>query len=139
MDCLYCEHGEKMNSFTYHICDLSVSELYLNQEQSYPGRCILLLKRHAEEYFELTAEERVGLQEDLYKTTKALETVYHPDKINMGVYGDTVRHFHIHVVPKYKGGLDWNGIFQMNANKVYPSTEDLAQTAEKIRSAILKF
>ena len=65
MGCLYCEKNEKMQGFTYPVCELSTSDLYLNREQSYPGRCILVLRRHAEEFCELTKEERVALQEDL--------------------------------------------------------------------------
>lgn len=112
MGCLYCEKNEKMQGFTYPACELSTSDLYLNREQSYPGRCILVLRRHAEEFCELTKEERVALQEDLARVTAALKKLYQPGKINLGVFGDTVRHFHIHIVPKYADGLDWNGIFQ---------------------------
>ena len=111
MGCLYCEKNEKMQSFTYPVCELSTSDLYLNREQSYPGRCILVLRRHAEEFCELTKEERAALQEDLARVTAALKKLYQPGKINLGVFGDTVRHFHIHIVPKYADGLDWNGIF----------------------------
>ena len=72
MGCLYCEKNEKMQGFTYPACELSTSDLYLNREQSYPGRCILVLRRHAEEFCELTKEERVALQEDLARVTAAL-------------------------------------------------------------------
>lgn len=106
MGCLYCEKNEKMQSFTYPVCELSTSDLYLNREQSYPGRCILVLRRHAEEFCELTKEERAALQEDLARVTAALKKLYQPGKINLGVFGDTVRHFHIHIVPKYADGLD---------------------------------
>ena len=105
MGCLYCEKNEKMQGFTYPVCELSTSDLYLNREQSYPGRCILVLRRHAEEFCEMTKEERVALQEDLARVTAALKKLYQPGKINLGVFGDTVRHFHIHIVPKYADGL----------------------------------
>ena len=137
MGCLYCEKNEKMQSFTYPVCELSTSDLYLNREQSYPGRCILVLRRHAEEFCELTKEERVALQEDLARVTAALKKLYHPGKINLGVFGDTVRHFHVHVVPKYDDGLDWNGIFQMNANAKYPEEKDLEAAAKQLREEIL--
>ena len=136
MDCLYCEQGEKMQSFTYPVGSLSVTDLYLHREQSYPGRCILVLKRHAEEYDQLTAEERTALQEDLFRVTSALQKIYHPGKINLGVFGDTVRHFHIHIVPKYTGELDWNGMFHMNPGQVYPSETELKAAAETLKAAL---
>ena len=136
MGCLYCEKNEKMQSFTYPVCELSTSDLYLNREQSYPGRCILVLRRHAEEFCELTKEERAALQEDLARVTAALKKLYQPGKINLGVFGDTVRHFHIHIVPKYADGLDWNGIIQMNANAKYPEEKDLEAAAKQLREEI---
>ena len=136
MGCLYCEKNEKMQSFTYPVCELSTSDLYLNREQSYPGRCILVLRRHAEEFCELTKEERAALQEDLARVTAALKKLYQPGKINLGVFGDTVRHFHIHIVPKYADGLDWNVIFQMNANAKYPEEKDLEAAAKQLREEI---
>mgnify|MGYP002533042522 FL=1 len=136
MGCLYCEKNEKMQSFTYPVCELSTSDLYLNREQSYPGRCILVLRRHAEEFCELTKEERAALQEDLARVTAALKKLYQPGKINLGVFGDTVRHFHIHIVLKYADGLDWNGIFQMNANAKYPEEKDLEAAAKQLREEI---
>ena len=136
MGCLYCEKNEKMQGFTYPVCELSTSDLYLNREQSYPGRCILVLRRHAEEFCELTKEERVALQEDLARVTAALKKLYQPGKINLGVFGDTVRHFHIHIVPKYADVLDWNGIFQMNANAKYPKEKDLEAAAKQLREEI---
>lgn len=80
MGCLYCEKNEKMQSFTYPVCELSTSDLYLNREQSYPGRCILVLRRHAEEFCELTKEERAALQEDLARVTAALKKLYQPGR-----------------------------------------------------------
>lgn len=50
--------------------------------------------------------------------------------------GYTVRHFHIHIVPKYADGLDWNGIFQMNANAKYPEEKDLEAAAKQLREEI---
>ena len=131
--CPYCENGEKLNGFAYHVCDLKGTKLYLFREQSYKGRCLLVLNRHAEEYAELTKDERITLQEDLFKVTTALHKILKPGKINLGSYGDTVRHFHYHIVPKYEGELDWNGVFQMNPNKIYPSDEELELLAKEIR------
>ena len=47
-----------------------------------------------------------------------------------------MRHFHIHIVPKYADGLDWNGIFQMNANAKYPKEKDLEAAAKQLREEI---
>lgn len=134
--CPYCEQGQKLNSFAYPVCSLGTTELYLFREQSHPGRCLLVLGRHAEEYTQLTLNERQGVQQDLYRVTCALEALFHPDKINLGVFGDTVRHFHIHVVPKYVGGPDWGGMFQMDLGAVRPDDRQLEARAQALRAQL---
>lgn len=135
-NCPYCQKGDKLDSFAYPVCQLEGSFLYLFREQSYLGRCLLVLNRHAEEYSQLSEEERSILHRDLYRVTCALEKLFHPDKINLGVFGDTVRHFHIHIVPKYSGQLDWGGMFQMNPDQKKPSPSELEDTARQIRLAL---
>ena len=134
MSCLYCEKGDKLRGFAIEICQLKSTILYLFKEQSYTGRCVLVLKRHAEEVFELTGQEKEGFIEDLCLATEAIHEIFKPDKINCGIYGDTVKHLHIHIVPKYDGQLDWNSTFQMNPNKNYLSENEYAQITEKIKT-----
>ena len=83
MGCLYCEKNEKMQSFTYPVCELSTSDLYLNREQSYPGRCILVLRRHAEEFCELTKEERAAIAQKIAEITAAVQA--EADKIDAAI------------------------------------------------------
>lgn len=40
------------------------------------------------------------------------------------MYGDNVKHIHVHIVPKTKDGLDWNGVFQMNPRKTYLADDE---------------
>lgn len=134
--CPYCRQDETLDSFAYFVCELSSTKLFLFREQSYRGRCLLALNRHAEEYSQLTRQERSQFQEDLYRVTQALDTLYHPGKVNLGVFGDTARHFHIHIVPKYPGGLDWGGTFQMNPNQYYPTQHDLETTAAQLKQLL---
>ena len=39
-------------------------------------------------------------------------------KINYAIYGDLVSHFHVHVVPKQRDGLQWGGPFTDTLPKV---------------------
>ncbi|WP_242863607.1 MULTISPECIES: HIT family protein [Anaerotruncus] len=136
MNCLYCEKGEKLESFTLKICELKTTILYLFKEQSYRGRVVLVLKRHAEELFELTRQEQEDFIADLCLVTKAASNLFAADKINCGMYGDTVKHLHVHVVPKKEGKLDWNGIPQMNPNQVYLTDEEYEEMIRAYRDYI---
>lgn len=136
MQCMYCEKGEKLNSAGIKICELKACVLYLNREQSYLGRLILVLKDHKEELFELDAQERADFMDDICIAGRAMTELYAPDRINYGMFGDNVKHVHVHIVPKRKDELDWNGVFQMNPRKTYLKEGDYEEIVQSYRRMI---
>ncbi len=114
VNCGYCMRDEHLDAFGIFICDLKVSSLILFREQSHPGRCIVAYKDHVSEIVDISAEERAAFMEDVNRAAKAIHAAFHPDKLNYGAYGDTGCHLHVHLVPKYRDGFEWGGVFQMN-------------------------
>lgn len=131
--CGYCMRGELLEKFGIYICDLNVSSLILFKEQSKPGRCIVAYKDHVSELVNINAEERAAFMEDIATAANAIHKAFHPDKVNYGAYGDTGCHLHMHIVPKYKDGDEWGGVFQMNPQKVFLTEEEYAAMIEKIK------
>ena len=137
-NCFYCENGEKLRSLMIEICGLPHSIVYLNRDQKHPGRCIVALKGHKTEYFQLTPEENAGYFAEVSQVARAIDALYHPDKINYATYGDGVPHVHVHVVPKYKDGLHWGKPFDDSVPKVLLSDEEYAAMVKALREEILK-
>ncbi len=137
-NCFYCENGEKLRSLMIEICELPHSIVYLNRDQKHPGRCIVALKGHKTEYFQLTPEENAGYFAEVSQVARAIDALYHPDKINYATYGDGVPHVHVHVVPKYKDGLHWGKPFDDSVPKVLLSDEEYAAMVKALREEILK-
>lgn len=135
-NCAYCAGGELLDKFGIKICDLDVSQLILFKEQSKPGRCIVAYKDHVSEIVDISEEERNRFLADIVKAAKALHKAFHPNKINYGAYGDTGCHLHMHLVPKYEGGDEWGGVFQMNPDKVYLSDAEYEEMISKIKSCL---
>ena len=133
-NCGYCMRGELLEQFGIYICDLGVSSLILFKEQSHPGRCIVAYKDHVSEIVNITDEERSAFFADGDRAAKAIHAVFHPDKLNYGAYGDTGCHLHVHLVPKYKDGFEWGGVFEMNPKRVYLSEQEYADMIAKIRA-----
>lgn len=133
-NCGYCMKDSHLDPFGIYICDLDASVLVLFKEQSHPGRCIVAYKDHVGEMVELSDEERNAFFADVNRVAKALHAAFHPDKINYGAYGDTGRHMHFHLVPKYKDGPEWGGVFQMDPKQTYLSQEEYAEMIAKIKA-----
>ena len=133
-NCAYCMRGELLDKFGIFICDLQVSSLILFKEQSKPGRVIVAYKDHVSEIVNISEEERNLFMADVTRAAKALHAAFKPNKVNYGAYGDTGCHLHMHLVPKYEGGDEWGGVFQMNPGKVYLTDEEYAEMIEKIKA-----
>lgn len=75
------------------------------------GHLLIISKQQHRDFFELTGEEKKELP-DLIKTAKSLiEKEHTPTGYNIGMNcgasaGQTVFHFHCHVIPRYDGDMD---------------------------------
>ena len=133
-NCGYCMRGELLGQFGIYICDLSVSSLILFKEQSHLGRCIVAYKDHVSEIVNISDEERNAFFADVNRAAKAIHSAFHPDKVNYGAYGDTGCHLHMHLVPKYKDGFEWGGVFEMNPKQKFLSEQEYNELIEKIKA-----
>jgi diadenosine tetraphosphate (Ap4A) HIT family hydrolase len=75
-----------------------------------PGHLLLLTRRHAEHWFEATADERAALLELVDAGKRLLDERYRPDGYNIGINvgeaaGQTVMHLHVHLIPRYRGDV----------------------------------
>ena len=132
-NCGYCMRGELLDKFGIYICDLRVSSLILFKEQSKPGRVIVAYKDHVSEIVNISEEERNLYFADVTQAANALHKAFSPKKVNYGAYGDTGCHLHFHLVPKYEGGDEFGGVFQMNPGKVYLTDAEYKEMIQKIK------
>ncbi|WP_182185787.1 HIT family protein [Pectinatus frisingensis] len=138
INCAYCGNDEVLAGFGMFICSLPVSRVYLFKEQSHKGRCIVAYKEHIGDITELDNKDIAGYYQDIAKVSRALYEIFIPDKINYGVYGDTAKHIHTHLVPKYKDKFEWGGVFAMNPDNVYLTDTEYAEIIEQIRAVLRK-
>ena len=75
-----------------------------------PGHSLIITKQIRKDYFELTPEEQQELTDVITKVKENILKEYSPDGYNIGMNcgeaaGQTVFHFHCHVIPRYKGDM----------------------------------
>lgn len=132
-NCAYCMNNELVDAFGIKICDLPASQLYLFKEQSHRGRVIVAAKKHVSEMTALTDEERSAFFADVNHAGEVLHSVFKPDKVNYGAYGDTGCHLHFHLVPKYKDDFEWGGTFEMNPKRKFLTDDEYKEMVDLIR------
>lgn len=135
-DCLYCQNNETLHSLMLEVTELSVSRVFIFKEQTYKGRCLVAYKDHVDDLNLLSDDNRNAFMDDVARVTRAMQKLFHPDKINYGAYSDTLEHLHFHLVPKYAGGPDFGCVFRMNPQNIYLTDGEYAQMAEALRKEL---
>ena len=80
----------------------------LDQFPISPGHTLIIPRRHADSFFELTQEERTDMLALLDPVKSRLDAEHHPSGYNIGLNegsaaGQTIMHVHLHVIPRYDG------------------------------------
>ena len=75
------------------------------------GHTLIIPKRHVGSWFEIDADEQLGLLDLLARAKIVLQDELSPDGYNIGINdgpasGQTVPHLHMHLIPRYKGDQD---------------------------------
>lgn len=74
------------------------------------GHVLIVPKRHVEDYFALTTDEKNAIDDLLLKCKVDLDDRYAPAGQNIGVNcgkdaGQTIFHCHVHLIPRYIGDV----------------------------------
>jgi diadenosine tetraphosphate (Ap4A) HIT family hydrolase len=75
-----------------------------------PGHLLIIPKRHAGDFFDLTENEIADLMGLLQRAKAVLDETYNPAGFNVGINvgtaaGQTIPHVHIHLIPRYLGDV----------------------------------
>lgn len=76
-----------------------------------PGHVLIISKDLKKDFFDLNAEERNELPLMIEVAKNLIEKDHNPDGYNVGMNcgesaGQTVFHFHCHIIPRYKGDME---------------------------------
>jgi diadenosine tetraphosphate (Ap4A) HIT family hydrolase len=100
-DCPFCLDGQlEENPHSFKVTELQTSFVRLPKNQYWKGWIIVVLKRHANELFELSNEELAEFWKEVSLVAKAVDEVFAPVKINYAIYGNQCPHLHCHILPQ---------------------------------------
>ncbi|MBN1649143.1 MAG: HIT family protein [Spirochaetales bacterium] len=105
-DCFICKKhaGEITNTVPLYEYGLFfVNHLIPNENEVYLGYLFIETKKHIPTLDQLSDEEATGLGILLRNIGKIFITSFDADHVYSFILGDHVPHFHMHVVPRYRG------------------------------------
>lgn len=108
VDCLFCEWKEHKEKIIFE------NELAFATYDGYAvskGHMLFMTKRHVDNFFNITLDERNAIFELVNEAKKMLDEEYKPDGYNIGMNcgvaaGQSVMHIHVHLIPRYNGDVE---------------------------------
>ena len=133
--CIFCRlvAGE-IPSATVYEDDLTIA--FMDIGQVTPGHVLVATKRHAATLFDTTPEEAAAVMQTARRIALAVRTAFDPAGLtllqaNGAEGGQTVAHFHMHVVPRHaQDGITFTWPRQE------PPMDVLAGYAQRLRAAL---
>jgi histidine triad (HIT) family protein len=109
---------------------------FMDAGQVNPGHVLIAAKGHAENLYELTEDQAGALLRTAARVARAIREAYRPQGLsvyqaNGKAAGQTVFHYHMHLVPRHEGdgmALTWPA--------KNPPREKLGEYAAAIRTAL---
>lgn len=84
------------------IASLAVSDLCFVSDHRFPGRCVVTLRQHATELFDLNQVTRHEFIDDVSAAARAIALAVNAVKINYEILGNADPHVHCHLIPRRK-------------------------------------
>ena len=134
-DCVFCRIVAKTIPATV-VHEDEHTLAFMDIGQVNPGHVLVALKAHAENIFALQDAQAAALFRSAARVARAIRAAFEPEGLsvyqaNGSAAGQTVFHFHLHLVPRYQGdgmALTWP--------VKNPPREKLVDYAEKIRAKL---
>jgi ATP adenylyltransferase len=133
--CVFCKASAEAPAFeTLCVYKTKHSMIILNKYPYNSGHILILPLRHCGDLLLLSDAEYMDLQDCIRKAMKALNDVYQPGGINVGLnHGATAgagipEHLHYHMIPRWAGDLNFFPLIAETKVLV----ESLEQTYERL-------
>jgi histidine triad (HIT) family protein len=133
-DCIFCKiiDGEIPSSKVYE--DEHVVA-FLDISQVTKGHTLVIPKVHKENVYELTEDIASKVFAAVPKISNAIKAEYNPIGLNLlnnngEDAGQSVFHFHIHIIPRYGNGDGFGAVWKTHTDQYSP--EDLKEIAQGI-------
>jgi histidine triad (HIT) family protein len=137
-DCIFCKivNGEipaaKVFENDHVVAFLDISQVT-------KGHTLIIPKVHKENLYELTPEISSELFKVAPKIANAIKEAYQPVGLNLvnnngEKAGQSVFHFHMHLIPRYGEGDGFGAVWKSNQSNYTP--DDLRKIADSISSEL---
>ena len=133
--CPFCSNIAGLNQCAV-VEDLPDTFAFVNPRMFDLGHVLVVPKRHAPTMLDLHNDEAAAIMRTVHRIAHAIHTAFDPSGLNVfqnngHTAGQTVGHYHVHLVPSYPGDPPGSRIFRSDDFERTPYEERLV-VAERI-------
>lgn len=137
MECIFCRIRDGQIPST-RVYEDNKTLAFMDINPVNDGHLLVIPKTHAETIFDISPTDLLAVSTTLKKVAAAIHEALRPEGLSLyqangAAASQVVPHFHLHVIPRWKGdgkGLDWK-IVKGNPARI-------KATADRIRAHVLE-
>ena len=115
---------DRLAKDTIHLLEFPLCRFLLMNDRRYPWLILVPRYNDLSEIHDLRDKDQSTLISEVTATTRALEKLFQPEKINVAALGNLVSQLHIHVIARFEEDEAWpNPVWGIGKNVIYPKNE----------------
>jgi diadenosine tetraphosphate (Ap4A) HIT family hydrolase len=127
---------ERLAADTLEVTRWPLSRVLLMKDRNFPWLILVPARAGLRNLHDLAPPDQATAMEEISRASRALEALYHPDKINVGAIGNMVPQLHIHVVGRFQTDAAWPKPPWGTLPPLPYDDAALASTVARLRSAL---
>ncbi|MBK3800656.1 HIT family protein [Azospirillum argentinense] len=100
---------DRLQADTTPIAEWPLCRVLLMDNRVWPWLILVPARHGLTEIHQLSREDQHRLVDEIAQASRTLETLFSPDKINVGALGNLVPQLHIHVIARSRTDPAWPG------------------------------
>lgn len=126
----------RLSADTVTLCDWPLCRVLLMRNRLFPWLILVPRRTGAVEIHRLSPADQVLLTRETSAAARVLESLFQPDKINIGALGNIVSQLHMHVVARRRDDPAWPGPVWGRGLAAAYGGDELVALADRLRSAL---
>jgi diadenosine tetraphosphate (Ap4A) HIT family hydrolase len=94
---------------TVEVARLPLCRVLLMNDRRFPWLILVPEREDAREIVDLAPADRAVLIEEIAQSSAVLQSLFQPDKLNVGALGNVVPQLHVHVIARFATDPAWPG------------------------------
>ena len=126
---------QRLAESSFFIEDWDLCRVSLKSDKTWPWLYLVPKRVNIREIYDMTAADQERLMREISFASRALQTVYNPEKINTAALGNMVPQLHVHVFARFKKDPAWpKPVWAVQCDEISYTDSEAKTEVEKLKN-----